>query len=132
MILIVDDDPTFLEEAEEILAPERGLLFLTHGREVVKFVKDIGVSVVLVDLSLGDESGFDLIRNLRSSSPKLPIIAMSGVYPREVLESALLMGANEVLSKPATPAWKKVVERLRRRETATGNEADSSQSAGSA
>jgi len=113
MILIVDDDPTFLEEAEEILAPERGLLFLTHGREVVRFVKDIGVSVVLVDLSLGEESGFDLIRNLRSSAPKLPIIAMSGVHPREVLESALLMGATEVLSKPATPAWKQVVERLR-------------------
>jgi DNA-binding response OmpR family regulator len=119
MILIVDDDPAFLEEAEEILAPERGLLFLRHGREVIRFIQDIGVSVVLVDLSLGDGNGFELIRSLRKADSKLPIIAMSGVYPREVLESALLLGANEVLSKPATPAWKKVVERLRKRDKAT-------------
>src|ERR1700738_2056725 len=78
MILIVDDDPTFLEEAEGVLAPERGLLFLRHGREVVRFVQDIGVSVVLVDLNLGEENGFELIRNLRSTDPNLPIIAMSG------------------------------------------------------
>lgn len=122
MILIVDDDPTFLEEAEAILAPERGLLFLTHGREAVQFIKDIGVSVVLVDLSLGEENGFELIRNLRHTDPKLPIVAMSGVYPREVLESALLLGANEVLSKPPTNSWKSVVERLRRRNKASGSE----------
>jgi two-component system, NtrC family, response regulator AtoC len=123
MILIVDDDPTFLKEAEEVLAPERDLLFLTHGREAVQFVKDIGVSVVIVDLSLGEESGFDLIRNLRSTAPKLPIIAMSGVYAREVLESALLLGANEVLSKPATPAWKKVVERVRQMNSSVSGNA---------
>ena len=122
MILIVDDDPSFLEEAESVLAPERGLLFLSHGREAVRFVKDIGVSVVLVDLNLGEENGFELIRDLRKNAPKLPIIAMSGVYPKEVLESALLVGANEVLTKPASPSWKKVVERLRRVSQASGGE----------
>ena len=125
MILIVDDDSTFLEAAEEILAPERSLLFLTHGREAVQFVQDIGVSVVLVDLSLGNENGFELIRSLRKSDPDLPIIAMSGVYPIEVLESALLLGANAVLSKRATHDWKEVVERARRNNKAGNNSSHS-------
>ena len=130
MILIVDDDPSFFEKAEAVLAPERGLLFLTHGREAVQFIRNIGVSVVLVDLSLGPENGFDLIRNLRENAPKLPIIAMSGVYPREVLESALLLGANEVLSKPATPFWKKVVDRVRQSNQASGSESGYMRTAG--
>lgn len=132
MILIVDDDPTFLEQAEEVLAPERGLLFLKHGGEAAKFIKDVGVSIVLVDLSLGTENGFDVIRTLRKTDPQVPIIAMSGVYPKEVLKSALLLGANEVLSKPATPYWKKVVDRLRRVDKAGSSESGNARTASEA
>jgi two-component system, NarL family, response regulator FusR len=113
MTLMVDDDPIFLEDAKAILNLEEGVFFARNGRDALWFLQVIDFSVAMVDLDLHDESGFDVIRNIRAACPMLPIIAISGVDPRAVLESAKISGAEEVLQKPATPEWKPVVERLR-------------------
>lgn len=41
------------------------------------------------------------------------LITVSGVYTRDVLDSAKVFGAAPVLAKPVTPEWMATVDRLR-------------------
>jgi CheY-like chemotaxis protein len=118
MTLIVADDPVFLQDVEAILNLDAGMLIATNGTQALLFVTFIDFSVAMVDLDLSGEDGFEVIRNIRAACPALPIIAMSAVYLRDVLENAKMVGAKEVLEKPATAEWKQVVERLRQRSRA--------------
>ena len=124
MTLMVVADPVVSQDAKAVLNLDAGMLFAKNGHEALSFVKFMVFSVAVVDLDLPGESGFELIRNIRAACPALPIIAISGVYSKAMLESAKTVGAEEVLEKPVTPAWKPVVERLRQKsltQRAAGN-----------
>ena len=116
MLLIVDDDPTFLERAEDQLQGEgRGIFFARnaeHAKELVATIGD-GFSVVIIDLDLPGEDGFSLISEMRRRFPRLPLIAVSGVFQKHVLESAKLLGAAETLEKPIGPEWRAAIARAR-------------------
>lgn len=113
MILIVDDDPAFLEKAREILNRERQVFLASTSQQAFKLAKDLGFSVVLVDLNLGHEDGLALIREIKNRFPGLPVIAISESHRKAVLDRAQKFGAVEILHKPITPEWKSVVERVR-------------------
>jgi CheY-like chemotaxis protein len=114
MILIVDDDPRFLAEAENNLAPHRSILFAGNARHAIDLISVVGqdLSVALVDLDLPGESGFDLISKLHRQFPDLPIIAISGIYKDLPLETARVLGASEILRKPITPEWKDIIQHV--------------------
>jgi CheY-like chemotaxis protein len=115
MLLIVDDDPVFLEAAEEKLEHDRGLLFAGSGEHARSLLETVGpdCGVVMVDLDLPGEDGFSLIRHVCRDYPELPVIAISGVIQMDVLESAKLLGARETLRKPITPEWNQAIARVR-------------------
>ena len=112
MILIVDDDPSFLETAREILNRTRQVFLASHSRQAFNLAKDLGFSVVLVDLDLKGQEGIALIRKIRANVPGLPIIAISGVFQEHVLESARTLGAAETLRKPIDSEWNAALSRL--------------------
>ena len=65
-VLIVDDDRLFLEAARVLLEQE-GLRVLdgaATSAEALQRAQELQPEVVLVDIMLGDESGFDLARRL--------------------------------------------------------------------
>jgi CheY-like chemotaxis protein len=113
MILIVDDDPLFLEKARLILNQTRQVFLASTSRHALRLAADLGFSVVLVDLDLGSEDGLVLIRQIHQTFPGLPIIAVTESPRRAVIELAQEFGAVEILRKPVTPEWKPVVERVR-------------------
>ena len=116
MLLVVDDDLEFLEQAKEMLEHERGIFLASDGKLARQLVDLLGsgLSVALVDLDLPDEDGFTLIRELRRRSPDLAIVAVSGVFQEHVLESAKSIGASEALRKPICPEWNSTIAALRR------------------
>ncbi|MDX6260538.1 MAG: hypothetical protein QOH84_2226 [Kribbellaceae bacterium] len=64
--LIVDDSPHFLAAAQGLLERE-GMLVVgvaTNGDEAVRRATELGPDVTLVDIDLGGESGFDVVRRL--------------------------------------------------------------------
>jgi CheY-like chemotaxis protein len=116
MLMVVDDDPTFLAQAQEVLEPGRGIFLASdaeHARTLMETLGD-NLTVAMVDLDLPDEDGFTLIRDLRRRSPNLIIVAISGVYQPNVLESAKAVGAAATLEKPITPAWNAALAKYRR------------------
>jgi DNA-binding NarL/FixJ family response regulator len=64
--LIVDDSSSFLEAAQALLERE-GLSVVggaSSGGEALRAAEELRPDVVLVDISLGGESGFDVARSL--------------------------------------------------------------------
>lgn len=117
MILVVDDDEAFLEQAQEILNRNRQVFLVSDTERAFDLAKELGFSVALIDLDLPGEDGFALIRKLRDTVPELSIIAISSAGHSLTIEDARKLGAVEVLKKPITPEWKPVVERVRERRS---------------
>jgi CheY-like chemotaxis protein len=68
--LIVDDNERFLTAARELLERE-GMSVVgvaSTGAEACRRVKELNPEVTLVDIDLGAESGFDLVRLLAADS----------------------------------------------------------------
>jgi DNA-binding NarL/FixJ family response regulator len=68
--LIVDDSPRFGEEARSLLEHE-GISVVgvaASGEEAVQLTRALVPDLALVDISLGEESGFDLARRLVDGS----------------------------------------------------------------
>ena len=115
MILVVDDDPIVLDQAQQILNRERQVFLAEDSTRALDLAGNLGFSVALVDLDLPGGAGFDLIRTLRRNVPDLQIIAVTNAISSLSSEDAQRLGAVEVLRKPITPAWKPIVERIRAR-----------------
>jgi CheY-like chemotaxis protein len=117
MILVVDDDQAFLQKAQTVFAktPHSDLIFATDAVQAIRLLTALGddFSVALIDLDLPGVNGFDLIGKVRKQFPKLPVIAISGVYAPSTLESAKAVGGDEVLTKPITQEWKATLARVR-------------------
>jgi len=67
--LIVDDSPRFGEEARSLLEQE-GVSVVgvaASGDEAVRLAEELRPDLALVDISLGEESGFDVARRLVDS-----------------------------------------------------------------
>ena len=115
MILVVDNDPAVLDQAQQILNRERQVFLALDANRALELSGNLGFSVALVDLDLPGGAGFDLIRTLRRSVPDLQIIAITSAIHSLSPEDAHKLGIVEVLRKPITPDWKAIVERIRAR-----------------
>lgn len=82
--LIVDDSPVFLESARRLLESE-GLGVVgtaSTSAEAIALAAELEPDVVLVDVELGDENGFELARRLTASPSSPPVILIS-THPEE-------------------------------------------------
>lgn len=113
MILVIDDDVSVLEEAGKVLNRDRQVFLAINAKQGFMLAESLGFSVVLVDLDLRGEDGLALIERLHEAFPELPIIAISAALGEDVREGARAAGAVELLPKPVSVEWKKIVERFR-------------------
>jgi len=71
--LIVDDNARFLEAARSSLSRDGINVVATAmtSAEAMRLAEELSPNLVLVDISLGDESGFELVRELVERFPEL-------------------------------------------------------------
>ena len=90
--LIVDDSPRFGEEARGLLEQE-GISVVgiaTSGDEAVELAQALRPDLALVDISLGEESGFDVARRLvDSSNPEPPAVIFISTYDEREFSSRI-------------------------------------------
>ncbi len=73
------------------------------GREAMEFVRKGDVDVMLLDLSMPDQSGVDALAAIKARSPDLPVLILSG-YPETHYATTLLrQGAAGFLNKECDP-----------------------------
>jgi putative two-component system response regulator len=103
-ILIVDDAPENVEMLEAFLADEASSIRgVTESNQVERVFNEFEPDIVLLDLHMPKPDGLELLRNLRSvreSLGFLPVIVLTGDTGRTARNSALLLGADDFLTKP--------------------------------
>ena len=101
-ILVIDDDPEIRDSVEETLvAAAHEVLTASNGKDGIQLCRAHPPDLVITDLLMPEKDGLEIIQELRSRSPRLKIIAMSGAPSDwKVLEMAKKLGAQETLTKP--------------------------------
>ncbi len=105
-ILIADDHPLIREGLKKILRDEidfRVVGEAKNGREVLSFVAENELSIVLMDLSMPELSGLDVLKELRKHHPKLPVLILSMHQEDRFGVRALRAGALGYLTKESAP-----------------------------
>jgi DNA-binding response OmpR family regulator len=101
-ILIIDDDPDTRAMLEDMLKlAHHETVTAADGKQGIKQHLAKPADLVITDIFMPDQDGFETIQALRNQFPTVAIIAMSGkaVAPA-MLSIAQKLGAAEVLQKP--------------------------------
>lgn len=74
-----------------------------NGREALDIVRQGDVDVVVMDISMPDQSGVDALIAIKARAPELPVLILSG-FPEEHYATTLLrQGASGYLNKDCDP-----------------------------
>jgi two-component system cell cycle response regulator CtrA len=100
-ILLIEDDGATAHSIELMLKSESFNVYTTHlGEEGVDLGKLYDYDMILLDLNLPDMSGFEVLRSLRVSKVKTPIMILSGIAGIEHKVKGLGFGADDYVTKP--------------------------------
>jgi CheY-like chemotaxis protein len=102
-ILVADDDAGVRAFLAAVLASGGyEVVEAVDGRQALRQVRAGGADLAIVDLVMPEQDGLETIPALRSELPGMGIIAISGAFGGQFLETATLLGADAVLSKPVS------------------------------
>jgi two-component system, cell cycle response regulator CtrA len=100
-ILLIEDDSATAQSIELMLKSESFNVYTTNlGEEGIDLGKIYDYDIILLDLNLPDMSGFEVLRSLRVSKVKTPILILSGLAAIEDKVRGFGFGADDYLTKP--------------------------------
>jgi two-component system, cell cycle response regulator CtrA len=100
-VLLIEDDSATAQSIELMLKSESFNIYTTDlGEDGVDLGKLYDHDIILLDLNLPDMSGFEVLRSLRVSKVKTPILILSGLAAIEDKVSGLGYGADDYMTKP--------------------------------
>jgi two-component system cell cycle response regulator CtrA len=100
-VLLIEDDSSIAHSIELMLKGESFNVYTTDlGEEGVDLARLYDYDIILLDLNLPDMSGFEVLRSLRVSKVKTPILILSGVASIEHKVKGLGYGADDYMTKP--------------------------------
>jgi DNA-binding NarL/FixJ family response regulator len=75
----------------------------SSGRDAVDIVRRGDVDVILLDISMPDQSGVDALAAIKARAPDLPVLILSGFAEEHYATTLLRQGASGYLSKDCDP-----------------------------
>ncbi len=107
-ILIVDDDAIVVQSCVRILEMEG---METHVASTVEMGEKLlsregpsaSFDLILTDVKMPGQDGFEMIRRARKIQPDIPIIMMTGYLTTKTMEKGRRYGADNYIAKPFTP-----------------------------
>ena len=100
-ILVVDDDAVTRNLLLKILEQEGYLVNLvSSSKEALEKLEKENFELVLSDVKMPDMGGFDLMKTIKKRWPDLAVIMMTGYGDAYTVKEALLLGADEYITKP--------------------------------
>jgi len=84
-VIIIDDHPVVRRGLRQIIEEEPDMQVVgeaENAREFFPLVRKTDCTLVLLDISLPDRSGFDVLKQLKYERPKLPVLILS-IHPEE-------------------------------------------------
>jgi two-component system, OmpR family, response regulator len=100
-LLVVDDEP-FLRDA--VAASLRFLGFgvtgADCGRQALRLARENRYDLVILDVMLPDMDGFEIVRRLRGTGNRVPVIFLTAKDAQEDKVTGLTIGGDDYVTKP--------------------------------
>lgn len=98
---MVDDDPSSVILLYELIVPlEITVLKATSGHSALSSVLENTIDLILLDLKLGDTSGFLLLPKIKKINPSICVIAQTAFAYQDDIERCIEAGFDDYISKP--------------------------------
>jgi DNA-binding NarL/FixJ family response regulator len=114
-VFVIDDHPIIRQGLTLLINQESDLTVCGEAEEMHSALKAIDAcrpDILIVDISLNGPDGLELLKNIRITSPRLPVLILSMHDEAIYAERALRAGANGYIMKQE--ATEKVLIALRR------------------
>jgi DNA-binding NarL/FixJ family response regulator len=101
-VFLVDDHPLVREGLSMLINQEEDLEVCGEAgepRDALRAIAKVQPDIVVIDLSLGEHSGMDLIRSLRAQAQNLPLIVLSMHDEKLYAERVIRAGARGYIMK---------------------------------
>ena len=100
-ILVVDDDPGILFVLVEFLTG-LGYVIITaqNGKEGLDKFNKQRFDLVIADVQMPIMNGLDLLKWIKTKSPRTPVLLITGFLPSKAQESTMTAKADGYLMKP--------------------------------
>ncbi len=100
-ILIVDDEKNYPLILGEVLAEEGfGTYTANSGHKALEILEDADVDLVLTDMKMPGMDGIELLENIKTIDPELPVIMMTAHGTVDKAVEAMQKGAYSYILKP--------------------------------
>ncbi len=102
-LLIVDDDATFASILARAMTRRGYRVFAaSNGEEALALCLENRPDKAVVDLKLNNESGLNLLPQLKTLHPTIEVLILTGYSSISTAVEAIKMGASNYLCKPAS------------------------------
>jgi two-component system response regulator RegA len=115
-VLVVDDDERVVSTLARSLRHHCAVATARAPAEAIAIAQQMKPDLVVVDLQLGEHSGLELLRTIKSELPTARTVLLSGYLSVDTTVAAVRAGADLVLAKPV-----RAMELLRRAELRVAN-----------
>ena len=99
-ILVADDDVTLQDLLTSFLGKEYEVSPATTGADALARVCHEPVDLVVLDHRLPDRTGLDVLAELKSIRPSLPVVMLTGYGSEWICAAAFKLGVADYLRKP--------------------------------
>ncbi len=104
-VLLVEDDPVTARSVEKMLTGEGFNVYTTDlDEEGLDLGKLYDYDIIVLDLNLPDMHGYEVLKRLRNSKVRTPILILSGDSEPDDKVKGLVFGADDYLTKPFNKA----------------------------
>jgi DNA-binding NtrC family response regulator len=105
IVLVVDDDPAILQGTAQALKTELEIdcECVANGTAALKALENLSFGLVLLDLSLPDLSGEEILARVRQNHPELPVIIITALSDLESAVRCMRGGAYDYIVKGSDP-----------------------------
>lgn len=105
-VLIVDDHPVVRRGLKQILSEAPDISKFgeaCNGMEVLQKIDEQDWDIVILDINLPDKNGLDVLKELKTVHPGLPVLVLS-IHPEDQIAVRVLKsGASGYLTKDSAP-----------------------------
>ncbi|MCR5404218.1 MAG: response regulator [Butyrivibrio sp.] len=104
-ILVVDDSPEIHELVRSILGQSYNIDVCSLGKEVFSMAKKLSPDLIMLDIYLPDENGFEVMEQLKMDerTSDIPVLLITGDGDSITEENGFKSGAADYIRKPFEP-----------------------------
>jgi DNA-binding NarL/FixJ family response regulator len=106
-ILIVDDHEVLRDGVKRVFEKQPGTVTFGEAstvQEALKLVRDQDWDIAVLDISLGDRSGLEVLKELKQIRPRLPVLILSMHSEEQFARRAFKAGAAGYITKDSPRA----------------------------